>query len=203
MKKTDKKISRAILRVVILSLCGVILGLNLYTWNAGRVLGEQMPMPFGIGVSVVLTGSMEPALHAGDLIVVKATDEIYERQVVVFEDGGSLVVHRVIAFDGETVTTQGDANNVADAPVAREAIKGELMFSVPLVGHIVLLLREPLAVVIVLAGAIFLVEFSYRKEKKKSNDELDKIKEEIRALSGDLKNEVKNKQEQEDQTKDA
>ncbi len=200
MKQSNKKIRRAILRVVVLSLCGVILGLNLYMWNAGRVLGEQMPMPFGIGVSVVLTGSMEPVLHAGDLIVVKATNEVYDRQIVVFEDGASLVVHRVIAFDDETVTTQGDANNVSDTPVSRDAIKGELLFSIPFVGHIVLLLREPLAVIAVLAGAIFLVEFSYRKEKKKSNDELDAIKEEIRALAGDLKNEMAEGEENTDET---
>ena len=64
MKK--KKIFKNIIRIGLLALCGAVLGVNLYFANAGSLLGDKLPMPFGYGAAVVLSGSMEPALSKGD-----------------------------------------------------------------------------------------------------------------------------------------
>ena len=114
------------IRLVCFVICGAVLGINLYLFNANRLLGNQLPMPFGYGGAVVLSGSMEPRLSVGDFIIVQETSEINENDIVVFQEHSSLVVHRVIAIDGTAVTTQGDANNVADSPVDVSAIKGKV-----------------------------------------------------------------------------
>ena len=53
--------------------------------NAKNLVGNNLPMPFGYGAAVVLSGSMEPAFSKGDLIIVKETDEYGLNDIVVFE----------------------------------------------------------------------------------------------------------------------
>ena len=91
-------------RLLLLILCGVILGVNVYLANANSLVGNQLPMPFGYGAAVVLSGSMEPEFSKGDLIVVNETDTYEVNDIVVFQDGNSLVVHRIINIDGETIS---------------------------------------------------------------------------------------------------
>lgn len=182
-----KKTVKYALRLVLLVLCGALLGVNIYMANASRLVGNQMPMPFGYGAAVVLSGSMEPTFSTGDLIVVAETDTCDEGDIVVFQDGRSLVVHRVIAVDGEQVTTKGDANNAADAPIHMTAIKGRVLFWIPFVGRVVNFLKTPIGTVALLAAAFALMEIPRRREKKQDDDERQKIIDEIRRLKEEQK----------------
>ena len=68
-----KKLLRSsVARYIILGLLAVVIGLNVFSLNATRLAGDAVPMPFGFGGSVVLSGSMEPALSVGDLLIVRA-----------------------------------------------------------------------------------------------------------------------------------
>ena len=60
-----------VLRWLLIVVCGLILGVNVYLANANSLVGNQLPMPFGYGAAVVLSGSMEPEFSEGDLIIVK------------------------------------------------------------------------------------------------------------------------------------
>ena len=179
MKKTKLF---AILRRIVLALAAIVFGVRMYAWNAESLVGNRMPMPFGYGMAVVLSGSMEPALSVNDLIVAKETEEYAVGDMVVFQDGDSVVVHRVVTLDEETVQTKGDANNVADAPISRELVKGKVIAYIPGAGYVVNFLRTPVGIFVVLAAAVVLMELSYRKEKQKDDDELERIKAEIRKL---------------------
>ena len=53
-------------RLLLLILCGLILGVNVYLANANSLVGNQLPTPFGYGAAVVLSGSMEPEFSKGD-----------------------------------------------------------------------------------------------------------------------------------------
>lgn len=91
------------------------------------------------GVLYVEGGSMEPTLHAGDLIVYRRTGAMLaEGDLVVFEHRGSLVVHRVagVLRDG-ALRTRGDANDTIDAePVSASAVRGEVVLTVPTGGMV-------------------------------------------------------------------
>lgn len=186
-EKNKKRIWKGIFRIVLLSICGMILGLNLYQLNANRLVGNQLPMPFGYGAAVVLSGSMEPEFSKGDLIFVKETLEYAENDIVVFQDGNTLVVHRIIEIDEDTITTKGDANNAADEPITQEVIKGEVIGCIPFVGEIVNLIKTPLGTLAVAAAAIALVEIPRRREKQKDDDERQKIIDEIKKLKDEEK----------------
>ena len=181
-KKTVKK---TVFRYIIFSLIGIVLGLFVYTQNAKGLVNDKMPMPFGYGMSVVLSGSMESRLSVDDLIIIKATDNYKVNDIVLFQDGNSFVTHRIIEIDGDTVTTKGDANNVADEPINKSQIKGVLVYDIAGFGAVVNVLKQPVFVILILAAAFLLTEFSYRKEKDNDTEELDEIKKMIEELKKD------------------
>ena len=176
---------KAAARTILLVFASMVLGINLYLWNARSLMGNALPMPFGYGAAVVLTGSMEPTISANDLILVAQRDTYAEDDIVVYQSGRVLVVHRIVDIADGMVTTQGDANNAPDDPVELSAIKGEVVATLPGAGSLVKILKTPTATIALLAGAVVLMEMSYRKEKQKGDDELEKIKEEIRRLKSE------------------
>ena len=173
-----------ILRILFLIICGTVLGLNVYSANAKRLVGNKLPMPFGYGAAVVLSGSMEPEFSKGDLIIVKECDDYALRDIVVFDSGRSLTVHRIIDIDGTTVTTQGDANDVADEPIDASLIKGKVLFWLSGVGSIVEFIKTPIGTLLIIAAAILLVELPRIKKKKSDDEQKQKIIDEINKLRG-------------------
>lgn len=193
MKKTPKHANKKrnkkrILRYIVFSFMGIVLGLFLYIQNANGILNDKMPMPFGYGMSVVLSGSMEDRLSVDDLVIIKATDNYDVGDIVLYQDGNSLVIHRIIEIDGDTVTTKGDANNVADKPINKSRIKGVLIYDIAGLGAVVNILKQPVFIILILAAAFLFNEISYRKEKDKDTESLDKIKAEIEKLKQDINN---------------
>lgn len=77
---------------------------------------------------------MMPALAPGDLIVYRRAGlDLKRGDLVVFEHGGGLVVHRVAGLlRGGALRTRGDANESLDAtPVTAEDIRGQVLLVVP------------------------------------------------------------------------
>lgn len=180
--KNKKNVIKSIVRIVLLVICGLIIGFNVYLANANRLVGNQLPMPFGRGAAVVLSDSMKPNLSTGDLILVKETDSYKKGDVVVFQDGNILVVHRIIGLDGEKITTQGDANGTPDEPIEASAIKGKVTGHIPGVGNIVNFIKTPVGTLLIIAAAVLLIEIPRRSEKKRDDDEKQKIIDEINRL---------------------
>lgn len=183
-----KKLLRSpLLRYLILGILAAAVGMNLYLLNAARLTGDAVPMPFGYGASVVLSGSMEPTLSVGDLLIVQAQPDYQADDVVVYQSGTMPVVHRIVEIDGETVTTRGDANNATDEPFPLSAVKGKVIAVIPLVGYAAWALKSPVATLILLGGAVLLMELSFRKGKQQKESEKEQLKAQIRALMDELK----------------
>lgn len=172
-------------RILLFVIISLIIGLTVYRWNAERLAGNAMPMPFGFGMSVVLSGSMEPELSVNDLVIIAKSDSYEAGDTVVYQSQGDLIIHKIIETDGVTAVTQGTANNIPDEPIRVEAIKGKLVLKLPKIGLAVRGIRTPIGVVIILAAAFFLLGRSYRYEKARDDAELQAIKAEIRRLRGE------------------
>lgn len=170
------------LRIVLLVVAGAVVGTNLYSWNAKSLMGNSLPMPFGCGMAVVLSGSMEPTIRIDDLIIVTEQEDYKENDIVAYQSDSVVVAHRIIAVEPDTVITKGDANNAPDAPIRKEMIKGKVVGWIPGAGRIARLMKSPVATVLLVGGALLLSELTLRKEKKKDEDELEQIKAEIRRL---------------------
>lgn len=173
---------KMMIRRLLLALIGLILGISIYWSNANGILRKQMPMPFGYGIAVILSGSMEPALSINDLIIVKASAEPKVGDVVVYEAGQNLVVHRVIRIDGTQITTQGDANNVSDESFSKAQIIGVVQTRIRGAGQLIEWIRKPWVIFCVVIGMFAIEECSFRKQREQEDDELQQLKEEIRRL---------------------
>lgn len=177
-KKSIGTLSRAVLLFII----SLFLGIALYLWNAETLVGNAMPMPFGFGISAVLSGSMEPEYSVDDLVIVKKSDDYKIGDVVVYQSENSLIMHRIISIDGNEIITKGDANNIEDSPIKREYVKGKGIARIRKAGAVVMFLKTPAGFLIMLMGAIVLFELPYYKERRKAIDEQEKIKEEIKKI---------------------
>ena len=116
---------------------------------AVAVLAALVVVPRLAGATpyTVLTGSMEPTLSPGTLIVVKDVPptELRAGDVITFQiesDNPAVNTHRItqVVYDAQGTPrfqTQGDANNVPDRDLlVPEQIRGSLWYSVPYLGRV-------------------------------------------------------------------
>ena len=174
-----------VLRGLILSLLVALIGVDLYVVQSTLLLRDAMPMPFGYGVSVVLSGSMEPALLVDDLIIVHEEASYAVGDMLVFRDGDSFTVHRLKAQNGDVWTTRGDANNTDDPPLSPKDVKGKVVKRVKGGGKIVSAIRSPIGVVLLLAIAVALFEAPHFMRERQKKEELAAIRAEIERLKNE------------------
>lgn len=108
---------------------------------------------FPIYPSVIATGSMEPKIKPGDIILVKKIvnmKEIYNlkiHDVIQFKRDNILICHRIIEIknckeQGVSFKTKGDNNSGADLELVKpEDIKGTIVYIVPKIGWLTLLIK--------------------------------------------------------------
>lgn len=173
---------RLTVRILLILLISILIGTGIYSINAKRLMKNALPMPLGFGLTVVLSGSMEPTLSVNDLILVTADDSYEPGDIIVFQSGNSLTIHRLTEVGDGYVVTKGDANNTEDSPVSLEAVKGKMAFSIPYLGIVVQFLQSTPGTILMIALAGFLLHLSWKKERQEDDEKLDEIKEEIRRL---------------------
>ncbi|MBQ4634703.1 MAG: signal peptidase I [Bacilli bacterium] len=175
---TSKKILNLI-RIISLIVLAIIIGLNIYMWNANKILGDAMPMPSGFGAAVILSGSMEPALSIDDLIIVKKCDDYDIGDIIVYQRNYELIVHRIVEIDENNVITKGDANNIYDKAIDISSIKGRVILTIPVAGKLIEFIKSPIGIIITISLSVFLYIYSNKKEKKIYDIEIIEIEEEI------------------------
>ena len=136
MKRTHRRRkwvqTRFHLGLVALLVTSVLTALGL-TLTGARLAGWR--------ATTVVSGSMAPAIDAGDVVLAAraAPGDLEPGRVVVFRDpaGAGLVTHRLESRNGDgTWTTKGDANRRADStPLVPSAIVGVGRAVVPAVGQ--------------------------------------------------------------------
>lgn len=134
---------------------------------AGLVAALVLPLALGARPYTVLSGSMEPAIGAGDLVVAERVSppDVRIGDVVTFEDperGNRLTTHRVggIWRDGDKLelVTKGDANNATERwRVASDGDLGRVAYTVPWVGNVTTLTRRPLGFALMVALPLLLL----------------------------------------------
>lgn len=123
----------------------------------------------------VQSGSMEPAIRAGSMIVVKPTAEYKTGNVVTYKNGDNpkkTTTHRIVEIKKEqgliTYKTKGDANDAPDFnPVFKESIVGRVLFYVPYLGYPVNFAKTlPGLVILIIIPAMIITYEEIRKIKK-------------------------------------
>jgi signal peptidase len=110
----------------------------------------------GWQVETVLSGSMEPAIPVGGVVVTcpVSPEDVRAGDIITFRSGGHHVTHRVTAVvEGSPArfVTRGDANEDADpVPVATGDVVGRVLFSLPFLGYLAAFVRTPAGFVLTL-----------------------------------------------------
>ena len=92
----------------------------------------------------VLSGSMEPNISVGSLVVVKKAvlKELKVDDIISFSANGQVITHRIIFIENTgDIITKGDANNYEDGIYEKEII-GKVLVSIPKVGYFFRLLQS-------------------------------------------------------------
>ncbi|MDA1061261.1 MAG: signal peptidase I [bacterium] len=109
----------------------------------------------GYKVLMVQSGSMEPTIMTGDVIVVKKSQEYSVGDVISFTDDHSRkVTHRIASVSPDLVrgfVTKGDANRTEDnAVVPLISIIGKVIYTIPGLGYFIVFAKKPIGIVILI-----------------------------------------------------
>lgn len=115
--------------------------------------------------AIVSGSSMEPALHRGDLVVVRPAGGYRVGDVVAYRtEGGATVLHRIVGRAGDRYVLQGDANSWLDPfQPADEHILGRLQRDIPGVGLAIDWLRQPIPASVLVGVVSFLVGVRHQR----------------------------------------
>ena len=90
----------------------------------------ELFFPFGYRAVQILSGSMEPALHTGSVVIVQETKDVEEGDIVFFITEDYIpVIHRYIDVDEDgNMITKGDNNPKEDLePLTVDRIQGKVV----------------------------------------------------------------------------
>lgn len=161
--------------------CSLCLTIALNSFIQKEYYGVQQPMIFGYGYATVETGSMEPNIPVGSLIVIKDTDDYQKGDVITYTDYRNLsITHRVMSNEDGVIVAKGDANTIADPEFTEDAVIGEVILSVPKVGSFLRKISSPVIIailVVMLVMCIFWDSISglFKNRKTKRSIEEDKV----------------------------
>ena len=146
---------------------------------------ENLLSPWGTAVFTIVSGSMEPNIPVGSLILVTRVEaaQIQIDDIVTYFDQSNteVVTHRVreISYgeDGYIYTTRGDANNTDDPPLEYDRVIGRVAYTVSGTAFITGVFRDVryLGMIIIAVGLIITATGVISAAKKSiKRDETDK-----------------------------
>jgi len=154
---------------------------------------DRVPDFMGYKPFIVLSGSMEPTILAGDIIVTKniAPEQIVKGDVIAFRaEKNTVVTHRVTdvqTANGLSFLTRGDANTGADARAVRvEELEGIYYWRVAGVGKFAMFLQTPIGMLLFVITPLSLfiiydIVSRNKRSRKKGNREAE-LEAELAAL---------------------
>lgn len=134
----------------------------------------------GLKVKIVQSGSMEPTIMTGGIVVDRAASDYQVGDIVTFGLDTKTQIpttHRIVGIAGQGSSaiyqTKGDANDAPDqASTHLSDIHGKVLFTIPYVGYVLAFARTPIGFALLVGlPALFVIL-----------DEVGKIVREARAL---------------------
>jgi len=139
-----------------------------------------LPITGNYKVMTVISGSMQPAIKMGSVVIVKPASDYQIGDVITFGPYSKTKVpttHRIYDIKVEggqpVYITKGDVNNAPDSrEIKKSDIVGKVLFSVPYMGYAVEFAKKPIgfALIIIIPAAIIVgdeIKKIYVEVKKK------------------------------------
>jgi signal peptidase I len=116
------------------------------------LVATLFPIKGNYQVKIVQSGSMEPSIQTGSVIVIQPSASYALNDVVTFGADTAKDIpttHRIVGLEGTPgkllFTTKGDANEEADTrQVPERDVIGKVLFAIPYVGFVLDFARQPI-----------------------------------------------------------
>ncbi len=174
----------------------LVLTYNIYNFISLKILKSDIATVGGYGILEVVSGSMEPVIHVGDMIIIDTDNYEYGLDDIVtfYDSEGTFTTHRIIDVDENGLfTTKGDNNNTKDKnKIESEKIIGCYVGRIPKAGRILSSFKSPVTLILILViGVLVCILLSTDKDGNPILDEKEKEYEEFLAYqSAKAKNEL-------------
>jgi len=156
------------------TIIGIILAVAIF-----MLFYRPVPLAGDTHYLTVHSGSMEPALPVGSVVVIKPVDpnKLQKDEIICFKlSNPQSITHRIIDITDEGFVTKGDANEDPDSfVVQKKNIIGKVVFTIPYVGYLNHFVKTPLGftLFIILPATIIIAEeirniINHRKHKNTS-----------------------------------
>jgi len=151
---------KKILKIAVLALIAILLIIFLSFYRPVQLWGDTRYEP-------VYTGSMEPAIPVGSVVVIKPAnpDTLKVGDIICFKiesESSTTVTHRIINITDEGFITKGDANEDPDQwIVKKENVIGKVIAVIPYLGYLGYFVRTPVGftlLIIIPASLLIILE---------------------------------------------
>ena len=96
-------------------------------------------MSGGFRSYLVQSGSMEPSIMTGDIIVINRQKQYFNNDVITFKDSQERVItHRIVDINQDKISTKGDANRTSDPEtINQNMVLGKVIVVISKLGYVV------------------------------------------------------------------
>jgi len=148
--------------LLILFLVGILIAISI------------LPIKNNFQILSVMSGSMEPTIKTGSLIIIKPANNYNVGDIITFitpmgKNSKDYTTHRIFSIDNmqqsEFYRTKGDANNTPDGwVVKKDDVIGKHLAAVPYAGYLITYIKTlPGLILIILIPAIIIIYEELRK----------------------------------------
>jgi len=193
MKKAIKVIILTVLSLIFVLLFTIIVKSWIYP--------KEVPGIFGYKPMIVMSGSMEPTIKTGDLIIVKETDvkSLKKDDIIAFRvKDDTLVSHRIVDVSKDKgqyyFETKGDNNNTKDEGLVKDKnVEGKYKLRIAKLGSFLMFIATPLGFVVLLLAAIILFLIIFLVIRSKGDKKEEELMKEFEEKKDEFEKFMKNK----------
>lgn len=156
------KLISKIFKIASYCVFGLIICLSIFVLTL-RFLGES-PSVFGYSFYYVLTESMEPEIHSGEMILGKhvPAEDLQVGDIVTYlGDTGTfndkIITHKIIEINDDIFVTKGVANDQADPAIHSSQILSKYVATIPLAGKVFSVINSKLGFVFLIITPLVLL----------------------------------------------
>ena len=164
MEEETKKQKKSLIRVAGNIVYWLFIGVLILF--AGLSVFAKFEAPGGFRVYTVQSGSMEPNVKAGGIVVVKSVSNYSVGDVITFRVDQSSqdtppTTHRVAEVHDNELITKGDANEDSDREaILKSQVLGRAVFTLPYLGYVVNFSRSQIGFMVLIVIPAVLIVYS-------------------------------------------
>lgn len=180
---------------------------------AGFTAITTLNLPGNYKLFVVMSGSMEPTIKTGSVVVIKPQKDYFNGDVITFQDptkSKNTTTHRIVEASDSAYLTKGDANKTSDmSEIRKSQILGKQILSVPFIGYVINFAKTQTGLIILIVIPAVIIVYNEllnikneakklilerRKRKLTPKEELEeKVGEEIMEVEKEVKKVLRKK----------